>query len=217
MGTYVEIPLSILRRYPLYIRLLREYKDRKEPWISSADIARRLGLKDIQVRKDLACTGIAGAPRRGFPVNELLGAVDFYLGGGNYSDIFLVGAGPRGLALLEDEGVAAHGFKITAVFDPSPELAGTKIGGFTVFPLEKLGNLAGRMGIKLAILCVPEASVQETADRLFDAGVKGVWCFSSVYVNHPKDVMVLQENLGARLALLAGEVSKSEKDRAAAD
>ncbi len=217
MGTYVEIPLSILKRFPLYIRLLREYRDREEPWISSADIARRLGLKDIQVRKDLACTGVAGAPRRGFPVNELLKAVDYYLGGDNYSDIFLVGAGPRGLALLDDEGIAAHGFKITAVFDASPELVGAKAGRLTVLPLEKLENLVGRMGVKLAVLAVPEKDVQAFADRLVDAGVKGIWCFSSVYVKHPKDVMVLQEDLGARLALLAGEVSKYEKDRIPAD
>lgn len=208
MDSYIAVPLPVLKRFPLYVRLLREHRERGAEWISSGDIASRLGLKDIQVRKDLACTGVCGIPRKGFPLTELLDAVEYYLGGKNCTDVFLIGAGPLGRALAAEESITRHGFKIVAVFDPSPGLVGARVEGHEVLSLGKLEDLARRMGVKLAVLAVPEVFVPELGERLVRAGIRGIWNFSTVYFEHPKEVFVIQEDLGAKLALLSGEVTR---------
>jgi hypothetical protein len=56
-----------MKRFPLYIRLLREYKDREGRGFPPRTSPAGSASKDIQVRKDLACTGVGGAPRRDSP------------------------------------------------------------------------------------------------------------------------------------------------------
>ncbi|MEW6652360.1 MAG: winged-helix domain-containing protein, partial [Bacteroidota bacterium] len=59
------IPEPTLRRIPKYIELLRGMQKTKAKYVSSNFIADKLNLDSIQVRKDLAITGIIGKPKLG--------------------------------------------------------------------------------------------------------------------------------------------------------
>jgi len=207
LNSYVNIPLPTLKRFPVYLGLLRECSSQGREWISASYIAGKLGLKSIQVRKDLSCTGVVGKPKKGFLLNELMDAISFYLGEGNLSDVLLVGVGNLGKALLADRRLTRHGFKIVAAFDVDPDLVGTDVADHRIISMDKLEELIRRMNIKLAILTVPEKEAQTIADRLVSAGVQGIWNFSSLFLELPSAVSVINEDLGARLALLAGHVT----------
>jgi redox-sensing transcriptional repressor len=207
LNSYVNIPLPTLKRFPLYLGLLKECEEQGEEWISASYIAGKLGQKSIQVRKDLSCTGIVGKPKKGFLLKELMDAISFYLGEGNQSDVLLVGVGNLGKALLGDRRLTRHGFKIVAAFDIDTSLIGNTVAGHSISSMEKLDDLIKRMGIKLAILTVPEKEAQPIADRLVKAGIRGIWNFSSLFLDLPCEVAVINEDLGARLALLAGQVT----------
>lgn len=207
LNSYVNIPLPTLKRYPVYLGLLKECRDQGEEWISASYIAGRLNLKSIQVRKDLSCTGVVGKPKKGFLIKEMMDAISFYLGEGNLSDVLLVGVGNLGKALLSDRRLTRHGFEIAAAFDVDEKLIGTEVAGLKIQPMDKLDDLIGRMGIKIAILTVPEKEAQPIADRLVKAGIQGIWNFSSLFLDLDCDVTVINEDLGARLALLAGRVT----------
>lgn len=207
LNSYVNIPLPTLKRFPVYLGLLKECKAQGEEWISASYIAGRLNLKSIQVRKDLSCTGVVGKPKKGFLINEMMEAISFYLGEGNLSDVLLVGVGNLGKALLADKRLTRHGFEIVAAFDVDENLIGTEVAGQKVYPMEKLSNLIKRMGIKVAILTVPEKEAQPIADKLVEAGILGIWNFSSLFLDTNCEVTVINEDLGARLALLAGRVT----------
>ncbi|MDC7241531.1 MAG: redox-sensing transcriptional repressor Rex [Spirochaetales bacterium] len=207
LNSYINIPLPTLKRFPVYLALLKECGEQGEEWISASYIAGRLNLKSIQVRKDLSCTGVVGKPKKGFLISEAIDAISFYLGEGNLSDVLLVGVGNLGKALLADKRLTRHGFKIVAAFDVDKDVIGTKIAGHMVYPMEKLPDLIKRMGIKIAILTVPEKEAQPIADKLVDAGVQGIWNFSSLFLDVDCSVTVINEDLGARLALLAGRVT----------
>ena len=207
LNSYVNIPLPTLKRYPVYLALLKECSEQGDEWISASYIAGRLNLKSIQVRKDLSCTGVVGKPKKGFLIDELTEAISFYLGEGNMSDVLLVGVGNLGKALLADRRLTRHGFKIVAAFDVDPHLIGTDVAGLRIYPMKKLKDLIKRLGIKIAILTVPEKEAQPIADVLAEAGIMGIWNFSSLFLDVPEEMTIINEDLGARLALLAGRVA----------
>lgn len=197
----VTLSLPVLRRLPAYLRFVQGLRDRGEEWVSSSDLADHLGFTAIQVRKDLACTGIVGSPRRGFPVGQLTKAIDGLLGGSNLSDVFLVGTGERARVVQEDPTLGRHGFTIVATFDEAPP------PGTNVLPLFRVGPLAHRMGVTLAILAVDDGA-QAVADQLVEAGFRGVWNCTGVPITVPPSVVVIDEDRGALLTQLAGQVRR---------
>jgi len=63
--TIKAVPEPTLRRFPMYIQLLKRLKNENIRYISSNTIADELGLDSIQVRKDLSLTGTIGKPKLG--------------------------------------------------------------------------------------------------------------------------------------------------------
>jgi len=98
------IPLPTIRRFPAYLRLLKDHANQGKMWISATTLADQLKLKPIQVRKDMACTGVEGKPKVGFQVCELIVAIEQYLGWDNTTDAILIGAGNLGAALIGYKG-----------------------------------------------------------------------------------------------------------------
>lgn len=207
----MKAPLPTVKRGPLYMRILREYQQNGFEWISATDIALRFKLTPIQVRKDLALTGVAGTPKKGFRVDELLIALKEFLGWNNTNEAFLVGAGALGSALLGHKGFADHGISIVAAFDTDPDIAGTEIHQTKVMDIKKIPALAKRMGIRIAIITVPAVFAQATAELLVEAGIKGIWNFTSAKLKLPDDIIVHREELSAGFAVLSAKVSKMEK------
>ncbi|MFP4363328.1 MAG: redox-sensing transcriptional repressor Rex [Spirochaetia bacterium] len=199
----LSVPLPTIRRIPAYLHQLQEFQKKKVEWVSTTDIAQRLELKPIQVRKDMAFTGITGTPKRGYKVTELRNAILQFLGWNNTSDALLVGAGALGSALLGYHGITDHGLNIIAAFDKDPAKTDKKIHGKEVFPVHKLPDIAARMFIQIGIITVPAAAAQETADLLVESGIKAIWNFSPAKLKVPEDVVVQKEDLSAGLAVLS--------------
>ncbi len=206
----MKAPLPTVKRGPLYMRILREYQQNSIEWISATDIALRFKLTPIQVRKDLALTGVTGTPKKGFQVDELLIALKEFLGWNNTNEAFLVGAGQLGSALLGHKGFADHGLSIVAAFDTDPEIIGTEIHGTKIMDISKLELLVKRMGIKIGIITVPAVFAQATAELLVDAGIKGIWNFTSAKLKLPDNIIVHREDLAAGFAVLSAKISKLE-------
>jgi len=59
-----------IRRLPSYLNIIRQAEKDGEEYISGTVIANELNLEAIQVRKDLAITGIIGKPKKGYPVHR---------------------------------------------------------------------------------------------------------------------------------------------------
>ena len=94
-----RIPLPSIRRFPSYLRILMQKKDAGERDISATLLAHELGLTAIQVRKDLASTGVEGRPKVGFSIEELVVAITHSLGWDNAAEALIIGAGNLGSAL----------------------------------------------------------------------------------------------------------------------
>jgi redox-sensing transcriptional repressor len=173
-----------------------------DDYIYGTVIARELNLEPIQVRKDLAITGIMGKPKRGYPIEALISAIERFLRWDSVQNAALVGAGNLGTALLGYREFQLHGLSIKAAFDKSPERIGAVIHGVKVFPVDAMETQVRRLGIKIAILTVPSPSAQETVDALIRGGVEGIWNFTNVKLKVPENVAVQKEDLSSGYAML---------------
>ena len=59
---------ATLGRLPMYLQFIRRMDAEK---VSATQIAKGLGLGEVQVRKDLASVCTAGLPKVGYPVSTL--------------------------------------------------------------------------------------------------------------------------------------------------
>ena len=197
------VPYTTIRRLPLYMPLLKTALKEGQSNISSAKIAEVYDLDPVLVRKDLAGIGITGQARLGFPVSELIDAIERFLGWDNVSEAFVIGAGNLGRALAGYVGFEQHGLKIIALFDNDPAKVGTVINGKTVMDIAGFAPLVERMRVPIAILTVPPDAAQSAADNAVAAGIKSVWNFTPTKLHLPDAIIVEQVDLAASLAVLS--------------
>jgi len=192
-----------VRRLPSYLLLAKQAMDHGDEYISGTLIAMELNLEPIQVRKDLSITGIAGKPKRGYPVVPLIAAIESYLNWDTRVDAIVVGAGNLGNALSGFPGFKQHGLHIIAGFDSDP----VKIGGFIhespVYAMAELPARVRELGVTVAILTVPSSYAQEIASTLAGAGIEAIWNFTNVKLKLPEGIVVQNEDLSSGYAMLS--------------
>ena len=191
-----------VRRLPGYLNIVRAFQAEGDEYISSAAIAKELDMDAIQVRKDLSITGVFGRPQKGYSIEELLAAIERFLGWDTLRDAVLVGVGNLGSALLGYRGFNLHGLVISAAFDTDRRKIGTIIHNVKIMNGRTMDIQISRLGIKIAILTVPAAEAQTTADALVRAGIEGIWNFTGIKLAVPGHVTVQQEDLSSGFAML---------------
>jgi len=214
----LPIPLPTLKRLPIYHQYITKLAHEGVKDISCAAIARELGLVAVQVRKDLQVTGAVGRPKTGYQVQQLLDALSKTLGYDNKTEMFLVGAGSLGKALLGYKRFEDYNIRIAAAFDTNEALAGTEINERPIFPMAKFSSLCQRMHVKFGVICVPVEAAQGVADIMVSAGIEAIWNFAPVKLEVPDTVIVHYENLTASLSILLNKYRtrnlESERDEA---
>lgn len=192
-----------VRRLPSYLHTIRQLQREGGEYISGTLIAQELNLEPIQVRKDLAITGIIGKPKKGYPVEALINAIERFLGWDSVQDAILVGAGNLGAALMGYQEFQYHGLHLIAAFDRDPQKIGSVIHGVPVLSIDTLDIQVRSLGAKIAILTVPSAFAQKMADILVNAGIEGIWNFTNVKLKVPDKVAVQKEDLSSGYAMLS--------------
>lgn len=190
----MNLPEKVINRLTLYHFILDDLKE-DEKYISSTKIAKLLNIDDSQVRKDLIHLNNSGKCRVGYQAKELKQSIEECLGFKQIRDAFIVGSGNLGSALAKYDSFKDYGLNIIAMFDNDSKKIGTMINGKEVFNLTKIGNLASRLGVDIAILTVPKECAKSTANYLAGAGIKYIWNFTPCILDVPDDVKVWNENL----------------------
>ncbi|MDD2232032.1 MAG: winged-helix domain-containing protein, partial [Sphaerochaetaceae bacterium] len=76
-----NISRQAMQRLPYYLQFLKQLESSGEKVVSSPLIAEKFGLKEIQVRKDLAIvSSVSGKPRIGFEISRLIDDMENVLG-----------------------------------------------------------------------------------------------------------------------------------------
>ena len=207
----MKIPAApSIRRLPSYLHLIRQAQSEGVNYISGTVIANELVLEPIQVRKDLAMTGVTGKPKRGYSVVELITAIEHFLGWDSAKNAILIGAGNLGTALTGYQEFKNHGLVFVAAFDNNKQKIGTQIHGVPVYSFENLKPILNNLNVSIAVLTVPSTEAQSITDKLVDAGIKAIWNFTNVKLKVPDNVVVQRDDLTSGYALLSVVLGKAD-------
>lgn len=199
---------AVIRRLPRYYRYLDDLHSKGIVRISSNSLGVRMGITASQIRQDLSCFGEFGQQGYGYNIVELRAEIGHILGVDTQRRLVIVGAGHLGHALMQNFDFVQGGFVLDTAFDVSPALIGTKVNSVLIRPLSELEDYFAALHPAVAVLTVPKASAQETAERLVALGVKGIWNFTNVELSVPDDVFVEDVHFADSLLTLSYRISK---------
>lgn len=198
-----KVPEPTLRRLPWYLSNARLMKEQGERYASSTRLARQLGMDSSQIAKDLSYVNVAGKPRMGYEVEELIDVLERFLGFTERHTAFLFGVGNLGAALLSDSGLSQFGLEIVAAFDVNPALVGRTINGIPICHTDEFLQKMQEYGhVHIGVLTVPINIAQEVTDRMVAGGIRAVWNFTPFRIRVPETIVVQNTSLYAHLALM---------------
>lgn len=171
---------AVIRRLPRYYRYLDDLHLKGNVRISSSTLGEKMGITASQIRQDLSCFGEFGQQGYGYNVEELRAEIGHILGVDKSHRIIVVGVGNLGRALIQNFRFKDAGFLLEAAFDISPALIGSQVSGIPILNMTELERFIPEHRPEVAVLTVPQAVAQQTANRLMDLGVRGFWNFTNV-------------------------------------
>lgn len=202
-----------VRRLSVYLRLLRELEAGGQEVVSSQELADLTGTSSAQVRKDLSHFGSFGKRGQGYTVSALTASLEEILGVGRRWNVALVGAGRIGTALLGYRDMARRGFHIAAAFDTDPEKIGTTVQGVEVVSMDRLAAVVAEEQLEIGIIATPPEAAQEAADRLAEAGVRGILNFAPVRLETDGDLAVRSMDVALELEALSFALTPDRSPR----
>ena len=201
-----QVSLNTLKRLPLYLNYLKTLD--KNGNVSSTEIAKALGLNDVQVRKDLSAVSSGGRPKVGYNVDALISDLKGFLGYNSVNPAILIGTGNLGRALMSYRGFLEYGLNIVAGFDRDATLVGTTVNGKEILPVGMLSDFCAENHVRIGVITTPADSAQEACDALIGAGIKAIWNFAPAHIKVPDGVLVQNENMASSLALLSKHLNE---------
>jgi len=185
-----DIPDIVISRLPVYLRALSRLQTEGQEITSSKELGERLGISSAQIRKDLSHFGEFGKQGTGYEIKKLVDQLRRILKVEREWDVALVGAGAIGHALAHYNGFADNGFRITMIFDNDPAKIGTRLNGFEICDVARLGEQIQEHNITLAMVAVPAETAQAVTDELVKAGVRGILNYAPINLTVPEHVHV---------------------------
>ncbi len=177
---------KMIERFSRYLRQLHEMSG----YIYSHQLARMIGCTAAQVRRDLMMLGCTGNPAHGYAVEELRRHLEDSLYAPDGTTVGLIGVGNLGRAILSFTAGRTPKLTIVACFDKDPEKIGRVIGGCRCHAIADLAQVVAEHDIRVGIVTVPSAQAQDAADRLVEAGVRGLINFAVTPLRVPPEVFV---------------------------
>ena len=203
---------AVIRRLPRYYRYLDELYSKGVVRISSNSLGSRMGITASQIRQDLSCFGEFGQQGYGYNVGELRAEVGSILGVDKQHRIIVIGVGNLGHALMQNFRFMDSGFKLDAAFDISPSLIGSEIAGVPVLSMDSIEEYIHEHQVDVAVLTVPRAFAQETANRLINAGVRGFWNFTNVELSSTTEGVQFEDvHFADSLLTLSYRIAESQR------
>ncbi|HQP34187.1 MAG TPA: redox-sensing transcriptional repressor Rex, partial [Polyangiaceae bacterium] len=194
-GSSRRLSRALAGRLARYREIVEAARNAGKSYVSSDACGRELHVDGTLVRKDMACLGVVGKPHVGYPVAEVLAALDRHVDEQTQRAAVLVGVGNMGTALVTSSTLERHGVHLEAVFDRDGSKIGQTIGRHEVASVDQLETMITDCGAKLGVITVPAESAQEIIDRMARAGIKVIWNFAPIRAQVPAGVRVLNEHL----------------------
>ena len=190
------ISKSVIKRLPVYLRILDNLIRRDVEIISSKELSNESGFTAEQIRKDLAYFGAFGTRGTGYNTSYLREKIIKIIGLDKKTDVIVLGAGHLGTALtrLRRKSLCLSSPFWTAIRCDRQIF---RCAGFT-------GRKPALMDyqIKVAIVTVPSDEAQGVVDMITAAGVRAILNFAPAKIHVPEGVHVFNADLTIELQSL---------------
>ena len=185
-----KVPDIIVGRLPVYLRALQRMAEKGMTTTSSQELGEHVGISAAQIRKDISQFGEFGKQGTGYPIPFLINKLREILKVNHTWAVAVIGVGELGHALSNYQGFTNRGFRIVMLFDNDPAKIGKSIGEFVIEDSVNMVEHISNANIKIAMLTVPAAAAQATADKLVQAGIKAILNYAPISLNVPNTVHV---------------------------
>jgi redox-sensing transcriptional repressor len=183
---------------------------------TSAELEALTGWPGHTIRKDISSLGallepsgerLGGIPPDGRPLDgrpsgagtsvgydprRLVPRIKDALGLDKRRTFCVVGLGRLGSAYLNLEPASLGEFVLVAGFDINVNRVEILKSPVPLYPAHKMGEVISRLGIEIALLCVPAEAAQGAAEKLAAAGIRGIVNFAPVNLVLPPDLAVVR-------------------------
>ncbi|MDR2314015.1 MAG: CoA-binding protein [Spirochaetaceae bacterium] len=162
----------------LYILRILEAAGSENRIFTSSELEELCGWSSHTIRKDISFLGTEEdgtvGSAAGYASRRLIPRIKEALGLDRRRQFCVVGLGRLGSAYLNLDGASLGEFELTAGFDVNVNRVEILRSSVPLYPAYKMGEVIGRLGIEIALLCVPAKAAQETAEKLAAAGIRGI-------------------------------------------
>ncbi|MCD5451558.1 redox-sensing transcriptional repressor Rex [Lactobacillus delbrueckii] len=202
MNNKFRIPKATAKRLPLYYRYLLLLNDEGKDKVSSTELAEAVQVDSASIRRDFSYFGALGKRGYGYDVKNLLSFFKKILNQDTLTNVALIGVGNLGHALLNYNFKRSNNIRISCAFDINPEITGKITQGVPVYSMDEMKQQIADQQIRIAILTVPQATAQKTADEMIEAGIKGIMNFTPIRLSAPNGVRIQNVDLATELQTL---------------
>jgi redox-sensing transcriptional repressor len=204
-------PKSVIKRLPVYLRILDNLIRRDVEIISSRVLSEETGFTAEQIRKDLAYFGAFGTRGTGYNTAYLREKLLKIIGLDKQTNLIVIGAGHLGKALTRYNITKNPYVKVVGVFDKDPEEINRDIEGVKVYAMEDLQKVVKEENVKVAMVTVPADVAQDVVTLLADSGITAILNFAPTKLKVPENVYVHNADLTIELQSLIYYSMEDEK------
>jgi redox-sensing transcriptional repressor len=184
------LPGKTVERLSEYRRTLLTCLDENRNFIFSHDLASRLHITAVQVRRDLMLIGYSSLHRKGYDVKELVDTISRIIDSDDGMNVAIIGMGNLGRAVVGYFKGKRSKLNLVASFDNDPQKINKVISGVKCFPYSELDRIVSELKIQITILTVPADYAKEIAEEAVRFGIKGILNFTTIPLNVPSGVFL---------------------------
>ena len=183
-----SLPGKTVERLSEYRRTLLACLAENRNFIFSHELAARLHITAVQVRRDLMLIGYTSVHRKGYDVKELIDTISRIIDSEEGMNVAIIGIGNLGRALAGYFKGKRSKLNLVASFDTDPQKINKVISGVKCFPYSEMEKTIAELDIQIAILTVPADFAKEIAEEAVRFGIRGILNFTTVPLNVPAEV-----------------------------
>jgi len=181
----MKLPGKTVERLSEYRRTLLECLREQRNFIYSHDLAARLHITAVQVRRDLMLIGYSSVLRKGYDVKELIDKIGTIIDAEESINVAVIGIGNLGRAVAGYFKGKRSKLNLVASFENDPLKVNKVISGVKCFSHNEMERLIKEMNIRIAIITVPPDYAREIAEEAVRFGIKGILNFTTIPLNVP--------------------------------
>ncbi len=207
----MKLPGKTVERLSEYRRTLLECLNENRNFIFSHDLAARLHITAVQVRRDLMLIGYSSVLRKGYDVRELIDTIGKIIDSEESVNVAVIGIGNLGRAVAGYFKGKRSKLNLVASFDTDPQKVNKVISGVKCYPYNDCEKHIRDLNILIAILTVPPDFAVEIAEEAVRFGIKGILNFTTIPLNVPSGVYLEEYDMITSIEKVAYFVKEYKK------